>query len=96
MAKRKIIKNENVEAINEIEKVEVANVNEETVIEKEEITETPKIEVEKATTEKVDDTNEMVKEETFELVDEKPLINKSIKNKKPIMFGYIWNGQEYD
>lgn len=96
MAKRKIVKNENVETINEIEKVEVTNVTEETVIEKEEISETPRIEVEKATTEKVDDTNEMVKEETFELVDEKPLINKSIKNKKPIMFGYIWNGQEYD
>lgn len=78
MAKRKIVKNENVEAINEIEKVEVANVNEETVIEKEEITEAPKIEVEE-----VEDTVKIVKK-----------VAKN--NKKPIMFGYIWNGQEYD
>lgn len=83
MAKRKIVKNENVEAINEIEKVEVANVNEETVIEKEEITEAPKIEVEEVATEKVEETVKIVKK-----------VAKN--NKKPIMFGYIWNGQEYD
>lgn len=84
MAKRKILKNENVETINEI-----ANVNEETVIEKEEITEAPKIEIEEAATEKVEDVVKIVKEET--------LVKKITKNnKKPIMFGYIWNGQEYD
>lgn len=89
MAKRKIVKNENVEPIKEIEKVEIPNVNEDTVIDQEEIIETPKLEVEEIVPEKIENDVEIVKEETL-------MEKKQKRNKNTIMFGYVWNGQEYD
>lgn len=87
MAKRKIVKSENLEKIEK--KVEETNVIDETFSEViEEIENNIDKDIEIIPIEEV--------KETVNSVEEKTLVKNVKNNKKPLMFGYIWNGQEYD
>ena len=63
-----------------IEKVEVTNVVEETISSIKDIEVIPSEDI----------------KENVDVVEEKTLAKNVKNNKKPLMFGYIWNGQEYD